>query len=105
MVYLKIYNYFKNMVVKNISQEFRLKNIDETKKFLLEEIDQNELTRRKHKNVCTTLNYFQPFLILAFAITGCISVSAFTSLLDIPIEITSSAIGLKICAVTSGTKK
>ena len=105
MVYLKIYNYFKNMVVKHISQEFRWKNIDETKKFLLEEIDQNELTRRKHKNVCTTLNYFQPFLILAFAITGCISVSAFTSLLDIPIEITSSAIGLKICAVTSGTKK
>ena len=93
------------MVVKNISQEFRLKNIDETKKFLLEEIDQNELTRRKHKNVCTTLNYFQPFLILAFAITGCISVSAFTYLLDIPIEITSSAIGLKICVVTSGTKK
>ena len=39
------------MVVKNISQEFRLKNIDETKKNLLEEIDQNELTRRKHKNV------------------------------------------------------
>ena len=30
MVELKIYNYFKNMVEVNISQEFRLKNIDET---------------------------------------------------------------------------
>ena len=32
MVSLKIYNYFKNM-----SQEFRLKNIDDTKGYLLEQ--------------------------------------------------------------------
>ena len=37
--------------------------------------------------------------------TRCISVSAFTSILFIPLEITSSAIGLKICAITAGTKK
>ena len=37
--------------------------------------------------------------------TGCISVSAFTSILFIPLEITSSAIGLKICAITAGIKK
>ena len=28
LVYLKIYNYFKNIVEENIGQEFRLKNID-----------------------------------------------------------------------------
>ena len=37
--------------------------------------------------------------------TGCISVSAFTSILFIPLEITSSAIGLKICAITAIIKK
>ena len=31
------------MKEKNISQEFRLKNIDETRNYFLEEIEQNEL--------------------------------------------------------------
>ena len=31
-----------------MSQEFRLKNIDKTINYFLEEIDQNELTSRKH---------------------------------------------------------
>ena len=46
-------------------------------------------------NVCTTLNYIEHFVFLAFTITGCISISAFNSLLGIPREITSSSIGLK----------
>ena len=33
-MYLKIYNYFKNMVEENIKQEFRLQNIEETRNFL-----------------------------------------------------------------------
>ena len=37
--------------------------------------------------------------------TGCVSISAFSSLVGIPIESTSSAIGLKICAITAGIKK
>ena len=44
-------------------------------------------------------------LILASAIAGYISISAFTSSLGIPIEITSSAIGLKICAIAARIKK
>ena len=39
---------------------------------------------KKFEKVCTTLNYIEHFLILAFAVTGCISVSAFASLLGIP---------------------
>ena len=57
---------------------------------------------RKHKKVCATLNYIEHFLILASAITGCISISAFASLIGIPIGVTSSVIGLKICAITAG---
>ena len=60
---------------------------------------------KKHKKVCLTINYIEHFLISASTITGCISISAFTSMLVIPIEITSSAIGLKIRAITVGIKK
>ena len=90
------------MVEENITQEFRLKNIDETRNYFFEEIEQNELMSKKHKKVCTTLNYIEHFLILTSRITGCISISAFASLLGIPIGFTSSAIGLKICAITTG---
>ena len=45
------------------------------------------------------------FLFLASTITGCISISAFYSVLGIPIGITSSSIGLKCCAITVGLKK
>ena len=43
--------------------------------------------------------------MLASTITGCISISAFASLLGIPIGNTSSAIGLKICEIAAGIKK
>ena len=93
------------MFEENITQEFRLENIDETRNYFLEEIQQNKVMSRKHKKVCTTLNYIERFLILAATITGCISIFALTYLLGIPIEITSSAIGLKICAIAAGIKK
>ena len=32
-----------------MSQEFRLKSIDETRNYLLEKIEQNEFMSRKHK--------------------------------------------------------
>ena len=98
-----MYNYFKNMVEENVSLEFRLKNIDETRNYFLKDIDQ--LMSRKHKKVCTTQNYIEHFLILASTITGCISIPAFTSVISIAIGITSSAIGLKICAITERIKK
>ena len=60
---------------------------------------------RKHKKVCTNLNYIEHFLILASTVTGFISISTFTSLIGIPIGITSSAIGLKICVIVAGIKK
>ena len=81
---MKIQNYFENM-----SQEFNLKNIDETRNYFLEVIKQNELMNRKYKNVCTTQNYIEHFLILASAFTGCISISTFASLIGIPIGIKS----------------
>ena len=52
---------------------------------------------KKHKKVCRVLNYIEHSLISIFTITGCVPISAFASLVGIPIGISSSAIGLKIC--------
>ena len=49
------------MVKEKISHEFRLKNIDETRNYFREEIKQNELMNKRHKKVCTTLNYIEHF--------------------------------------------
>ena len=46
---MKIYSYFKNMTEENISQEFRLKNIDETRNYLIEKINRNELMSESTK--------------------------------------------------------
>ena len=59
----------------------------------------------KYKKTCKYSNYVEHLLILASTSTGCVSVSAFTLLVAIPVVITSSAVGLKICAITSGIKK
>ena len=92
------------MAEENISQEFRLKNIGETRNCLIDEINRNELISKKHKKVCTTLNYIQHSLILISTITGCIFISAFASLVGIPIAITNSAVGLTSCVLTAASK-
>ena len=102
---MKVYNYFKNMAEENISQEFRLENITETRNYLIEEINRNQLVSKKHKMVCTTLNYIEHFLILGSTVTGSVSISVYASLVGIPIGITSSAIGLKIFVITAAIKK
>ena len=71
----------------------------------MEEIKHNDLISKKHKNMCRNLNYVEHLLILGSSVTGCVSIFAFASLIGIPIGITSSAVGLKICAVTVGIKK
>ena len=68
-----------------MSQEFILKNTEETRNHLIKEIDQNELMSKKHKKVSTSSNYIEHFLILASAFTGCISISAFASLRSVTI--------------------
>ena len=88
-----------------MSHKFRLKSIDETRNYFLEEIKQNELMSRKYKKVCKTLNYIEHSLILVSTITGCILISAFASLIGIAIGITNSAIGLKVFAIAAVIKK
>ena len=67
-----------------------MKNINETRNYFIEEINQNDFMNKKCKKVCTAIKYIKHFLILASAFTGCISIS--------PPE-------LKSYATTAGVKK
>ena len=58
----------------------------------------------KYKKTCKYLNYIEHLLILVSIGTGCVSISAFVSLVCVPVGITSSAVGLKICASNAGIK-
>ena len=57
------------------------------------------------KKMCKVMNYFEYFLIFISAVSGCVSISAFALVIGVPVGITSSALGLKICAMTAGIKK
>ena len=65
---------------------------------------------KKHKKVCNILiywvsKYIDHSLTVISTITGCVSISAFASLVGTPIGVTSSGIVLKICVITPGIKK
>ena len=93
------------MPEENMNQEFRFKKTDEIRNHLIEEIYQNELMSKNHKEVCRVLNYVDVLLIVIFRITGCVSISAFASLVGIPIGIAGSTVGLKVFVITMAIKK
>ena len=55
----------------------------------------------KYKKTCKYLKYAENLLILSSTITACVSVSTFALL----VFVASSAIGIKICAITASIKK
>ena len=58
----------------------------------------------KYKKICKYLNHVEHLLILVSTITGCLSISAFTSLVCVPVGIMSSVVVIKIFAMTAGIK-
>ena len=60
---------------------------------------------KKYKNVYRTLHYIEHLLILISTVTGCVPVSAFASLVGIPVGITSSVIGWKNWVIIARIKK
>ena len=55
--------------------------------------------------MCKALNHYDSFLVFVSAFSGCVSISAFASLIFVPVGIASSAVGLENFAVTAGIKK
>ena len=85
-------------------QEFILKKVDETRNYLTEETNQNELMSKTHENVYRVLYYIEHLLILISTVSGSVSISVFASLIGIPVGIASSTIAWKICVIIAGIK-
>ena len=88
-----------------MTQEFRLKKINEMKNYLIEEINHIETICMNHKKFCRVLSYIENSLIVISTITVCFQVSAFAFSVGIPTEITSFAIVLKICVIATAIKQ
>ena len=59
----------------------------------------------KYKKTCKYLNYVEYLLILISTITGWVSISAFASLADTPVGVTSSPVGINIRSIIARIKK
>ena len=91
--------------MQEVRLKFRLRKIYEARNYLLDEIKQNDLMSEKYKNTYKYLSCVKHLLIIASTVSGCVSISACTSLVCVPIGITSSAAGINICAITAGIEK
>ena len=92
-------------MVEEASLEFRLRKIDETRNYLLDETKHNDLMSKKYKKTCKYLNYVEQLIILASTVIDCVSISEFASLVCVAVGISSHAIGINICLITAGIKK
>ena len=61
--------------------------------------------RKNIKKTCKSLHYIEHLLIVVSTFADCGSISAFASVIGIPLGITSSAVGLKVCVITARIKK
>ena len=59
-------------MVEKTSLNFRLRKIDETRNYLLDKTNHNDLMGEKYKKRCKHFNYAENLLILSLAITACI---------------------------------
>ena len=65
----------------------------------------NDLISKKHKKTCRNWNYFEHSLTFISVVRDCVSISAFASLVIISPGIASSAVRLKMSALTAGINK
>ena len=79
-----IYKYYKD---KHLKSRIYTEKIYETKNYIIEEVKHNNLMSEKYEKTCRYLNYVRHLLVLASTITGCVSVSAFASLVCVPVGI------------------
>ena len=82
-------------MVEEASLEFRLRRINKTINYLLD-----NLMSEKYKKTKKYLNYVENLLILASKVTGCVSIIAFASLVAVLVGITSYAAGIIIYGIT-----
>ena len=72
------------MVKENVNVDFRLKTL------------MNDLMNELFRKVCRVLNNFELFLVLFSSVSGYVSISAFSSSVDIPIGIATQGRGKRV---------
>ena len=65
----------------------------------------DDLMNKKNRGNCMILNYLKYFLVFISDGSNFVSVSPFASIIGVPVDISSSAVGLKTCAIPACTKK
>ena len=88
---------------ENVSLDFRLKNIDDARNYLLEE--KKTWWFNKWKTVYRALNHFEHFVVFVSAVSGCVLISASSSLVGVYVSIANTVVQAEIFAVTAGIKK
>ena len=73
-----------------------MNNLYKTRDYFIEEINENELVKKKHKKAWTALNYIEHLLFLVSVVNECVSFSALASLVRIPRDVLSFVTELKI---------
>ena len=64
-------------MVEEASLEFRLRKIDKTRNYLLDEIKHKVKKNKKYKKTCKYLNYVEHLLVLDSTVTDYVSISVF----------------------------
>ena len=86
------------------SRKFRFKKLDETRNYLLDEINHNGLMSEKYKKIFKYSNCIEHLLILVSAVAVYVSISAFSSLFCVPVGVMRSAAGMTLCEITTASK-
>ena len=87
-----------------MSQEFRLKYIDEKRNYFFRRNKAKWINEQKAQKRLYKSKLYWTLSCLASTISGCISISAFACLFGVLMWITSSEIGLKRRSIAAGIK-
>ena len=87
------------------NQQFRLNKISEIDDYFITEIKERELMGKKRRKYISFFDYFDKSLIVLLVTSGSISIASFTTVIGIPVGITSASLSLAFSLCTGLVKK
>ena len=87
------------------NQQFRLNEINEIENYFISEIKERELISKRLSNYIASFDYFDKFLIVLSATSDSISIASFTTIIGIPVRITTASLSLSFSLCNGLIKK
>ena len=87
------------------NQQFRLNKISEIEDYFIADIKERELMSKKLSKYISFLDYFDKSLIVLSVTKGSISIASFTTVIEIPVGITSESLSLAFSFCTELVKQ